>query len=98
MRKKLSTLANRIALMGAVAVVALLMLGDPALWHILVPMWLVVLVALHLAMQHLATRLEAQAPRPARHPLLQLLARTEPDALAAAPAAEDAGEDHVNQG
>lgn len=97
MRKKLSTLANRTALVGAVAVIAILMLGDPTLWRILVPLWLAFLITLHLAMQHLATRLDAQAPQRAHHPLLQLLARTEPTALAATPDGESACNDEVKR-
>ena len=97
MRKRLARLANRIALMGAVVVVAVLLLGDAALWPILLPLWLALLITLHLAMQHLATRLEAQAPHRVHHPLLLLLASSNPAGLAAAPAAEDARREDADQ-
>jgi hypothetical protein len=87
MRRRLVRLANRIALMGAVVLVSVLLLGDAALWRTLLPMWLALLFTLHLAMQHLATRLEARAPHRVSHPLLQLLVRAEPNGLTAAPPA-----------
>lgn len=82
--------------MGAVIVGAILLVGNAALWHVLLPLWLALFITLHLAMQHLATRMDERAPD-RRHPLLQLLAQTKPAGPAGAAAANDTPHQNEDQ-